>query len=170
METVRRKIINKNQFSLLEVIKHNQGDGCIWSFLHRSIIRRLIQDNAGRRTFLTFSKKDLFLDLMILSILRIPHHTNILCKNLRVYEWLDQKWQISCSYPKMTWAKLCFENSSCKCLSFNNTANASWTWQVFALLKFQLCMVCGSNFWIKVKSASEIVYETFNYLVCSQSS
>jgi len=28
---------------------------------------------------------------MILSILRISLHTNILCKHLRVYEWLDQK-------------------------------------------------------------------------------
>jgi len=33
---------------------------------------------------------------------------------------------------------------------------ASWS--------FQLCMVCGFNFsWIKVKSASEAVYETFNF-------
>jgi len=32
-----------------------------------------------------------------------------------------------------------------------------------ASYSFQLCMVCGSNFsWIKVKSASETVYETFN--------
>jgi len=51
-----------------------------------------MQDTAGRRTFLTFSKKDLLLDMVILSILRIPPHTNILFKNLRVYEWLDQKW------------------------------------------------------------------------------
>jgi len=31
-----------------------------------------------------------------------------------------------------------------------------------ASYSFQLCMVCGSNFWIKVKSASETVYETLN--------
>jgi len=30
METVRRKIINKKQFSLLEVIKHNEREGCTW--------------------------------------------------------------------------------------------------------------------------------------------
>jgi len=28
---------------------------------------------------------------------------------------------------------------------------------------FQLCVVCGSNYWIKVKSASETVYETFHF-------
>jgi len=32
-----------------------------------------------------------------------------------------------------------------------------------AFLKFQLCIVCVSNFWIKVKSASETVYEAFNF-------
>jgi len=32
-----------------------------------------------------------------------------------------------------------------------------------AALSFQLCMVCGSNFLIKVKRASETVYETFNF-------
>jgi len=30
-------------------------------------------------------------------------------------------------------------------------------------VSFQLCMVCGSNFWIKFKSISETVYETFNF-------
>jgi len=40
----------------------------------------------------------------------------------------------------MTQAKLCFENSSCKRLSFNNSANSSWAWQVYNLLKFQLCI------------------------------
>jgi len=49
------------------------------------------------------------------------------------------------------WHKLCFENSSCKLLPFNNCANSSWAWQVCGLLKFQLCMVCVSNVsWIKV--------------------
>jgi len=59
--------------------------------LHRSIIRRLIQDNAGRRTLLTFSKMGRVWTWW-LSILRIPFHTNIVCKSLRVYQWLDQKW------------------------------------------------------------------------------
>ena len=64
----------------------------------------------------------------------------------------------------MTWAKLCFENYSYKRFSFNNSANSSRTWQVCDLLKFQLCMVCGSNFSsIKVQSASETVYEAFNF-------
>jgi len=40
------------------------------------------------------------------------------------------------------WHKLCFENSSCKCLSFKNSTNSSWAWQVYVLLKFQLCIVC----------------------------
>jgi len=60
--------------------------------------------------------------------------------------------------------KKCFENSSCKRLSFNNSANSSCAWQVCVLLKFRLCVVCGCNFsWIKVKSASETVYEAFNF-------
>jgi len=31
-------------------------------------------------------------------------------------------------------------------LSSNNLANSSWVWQACGLLKFQLCIVCGSNF------------------------
>jgi len=62
----------------------------------------------------------------------------------------------------MTWAKLYFENSSCKRLSLNNSANSSWAWQVRVFLKFQLCMVCGSNP-PEVKSASETVYEALNF-------
>ena len=31
------------------------------------------------------------LDLMIISILRMPFHTNMLCKRLTVYDRLDQK-------------------------------------------------------------------------------
>jgi len=50
-----------------------------------------MQDNAGRKTFLAFYKKDRFLDLMIINF-EIELHTNILCKCLRVYEWVDQKW------------------------------------------------------------------------------
>jgi len=74
------------------VIKYNLVDGCTWSFLHRLIILTLMQNDAGRWTFLIFYKKDRFFNLMIISILRITPHTNILCKSLRAYEWLDQKW------------------------------------------------------------------------------
>jgi len=46
----------------------------------------------------------------------------------------------------------------------NNSVNSSWAWLVCCLVKFQLCMVCGSNFsGIKVQSASETVYEAFNF-------
>jgi len=45
----------------------------------------------------------------------------------------------------------------------NNSASSSWAWQVCGLLKFQLCMVYGSNFWIKIQSASETVYEAFHF-------
>jgi len=62
----------------------------------------------------------------------------------------------------MTYVKLYFKNSSCKRLSFNS-ANSSGALQVRAFLKFQLCWVCRSNFWIKLKSASETVYEAFNF-------
>jgi len=44
------------------------------------------------------------------------------------------------------------------------THPGQWAGQVCRLLKFQLCMVCGSDFsWIKVQSASETVDEAFNY-------
>jgi len=57
-----------------------------------------------------------------------------------------------------------FENSSYKRLSFNNSTNSSWAWHVCDLLNFQLFMDCGSNLsWIKVQSASETVYEAFNF-------
>jgi len=39
------------------------------------------------------------------------------------------------------WHKLCFGNSSCKLLSFNNCSNSSLPWQVCGLLKFQLCVI-----------------------------
>jgi len=35
-------------------------------------------------------------------------------------------------------AKLCFESSSCKRLSFNSSANSSRAWQVCGLLKFSI--------------------------------
>ena len=61
-----------------------------------------------------------------LSILRTPLHTIMLCKRLRVYEWLDQK----CLGIHFLFLsknnKICFEISSCKLLSFNNSTNSFW--------------------------------------------
>jgi len=50
-------------------------------------------EKRQRRTkdILSIFKKDRFLDLMIINF-EIPPHTNILCKSLRVYKWVDQKW------------------------------------------------------------------------------
>jgi len=104
-----------------------------WWFLHRSSIHRLIQDNAGQRIFSTFFKD------RCLSILRMQLHTNILCKRLRVHEWLNQITGHSflALIKKMT---NCFENSICKLLSFNHH-NSSLAWQVCGFLKFQLCII-----------------------------
>ena len=114
-----------------------------------------------------FSKKIVFWTWWLLPILKMQLHTNMLCKMLRVNEWLKsvmsghsflvlmQKWHRP---------KLCYENSSCKLLSFNNSTNLSWAWQVCGLLKFQLYMVCVINFsWIKIHSTYETVYKAFNF-------
>jgi len=90
--------------------------------------------------------------------------THMLCKMLRVYEWLNQKWLgvrlLFLSKNDIN----CFKNSSCKLLWFNNSTNLSWAWKVCGLLKFPLCVVCGSNFsWFKVQSTFEIVYIPFNF-------
>jgi len=115
------------------------------------------------KDILNIFRKESVFGLMIIK-LRILLHTNILCKSLIVYECLDQKW-LTIQFlflPKNDMN--CFENSSCKRLSFNNSASSSWARQVCALLKFQLCLICGSSFsWIKVQSASETVHEAFNF-------
>jgi len=99
-----------------------------------------------------------------LSILRMPLHTNMLCKRLRVYERLDEKWLESHFLFLSKNHKLYFEDSCYKLLSFNNSANSSWAWQVCDFLKFELCVVYGSNFfWIKFQSTSETVHEIFNF-------
>jgi len=49
-----------------------------------------------------------------LSILRILLRTNMLCKRLRIYEWLDYKWLGIHFLFLSKNNKLCFENSSCK--------------------------------------------------------
>jgi len=66
MEAVRRKNINKND-SVYRIYQAQLSDGCNWWFLRRSSIPGLIQDNAGRKRFLTFFKKDPCLDLMIIN-------------------------------------------------------------------------------------------------------
>jgi len=49
--------------------------------LHRSINRRLIQENAGRRTFLKFFTKDRFLDLMIINFENTASHEYLVQKS-----------------------------------------------------------------------------------------
>jgi len=43
-------------------------------------MHRLIQDNAGRRTFVTFFKKDRFLDLMIINFENTASHKYLVQK------------------------------------------------------------------------------------------
>jgi len=77
-------------------------------------IRRFIQDNAGRKTFLKFFKQDCSLDLTIVNFGNITSH-----------KYLVQKSKSSClamtAYSFLVliqkWHKLYFENSSCKLLS-----------------------------------------------------
>jgi len=131
-------------------------------FLYRSSIGRLMQNYTRRRTFSTFFKKDRIW-IWPLSILRMPLHIQTCrakkAKSLRMarseitgYSFLDL----------IQNDKRCFENSSCKLMS--NSENSFKAWKAFRHLKFQFCMVCGSNFsWIKVLSASETVYQAFNF-------
>jgi len=49
-----------------------------------------VDDTRQRRTFSTFFKKDRFLDWMIINFENAVS-PNMLCKILRVYEWLNQK-------------------------------------------------------------------------------
>jgi len=68
----------------------------------------------------------------------MPLHINILCKWLRVYEWLDQKW-LGIHFlflSKKLGLKIPVVNS---CLL--KTTNSSLAWQVCGLLKYQLCFI-----------------------------
>jgi len=60
-------------------------------FLHRSSIRGLMHENAGKGHSQHFSNRIGFWTWW-LSILRMQLHTNMLCKMRKVYEWLNQKW------------------------------------------------------------------------------
>ena len=165
METVKRKIIIKNN----SVYRSYQAQLIGW--IHVIIFTQINHSwtdkgNAGRRTFLTFFKKNRILDWMIIINFENTASHKYLVQTFKSYEWLDQKWlniHFLFLFKNDIQAKLCFENSSCKRLPFNDSANSSWAWQVCALLTFQLCMVCGSSFWIKVKSASETVFGAFNF-------
>ena len=124
---------------------------------------RLIQDKAGRSTFL----KDRFFNLMITNFEDTASHKYIV-KSLWMarsemtehsFRWFSSKNDINNSVNS-SWAW-----QECAPPPFNNSANSSWAWQVRCLMKFQLCMVCRSNFsGIKVQSAYETMYEAFNTL------
>jgi len=72
------------------------------------------------------------------SIFRMYHQTNVLCKRLTVYEWLDQKWLGIHFLFLCKNHKFCFKNSSFKLLLFDNSANLSWAWQVCGPLKISV--------------------------------
>jgi len=83
MEAVRRKKLTKKGIQLTEVIKHNSWGGCTW-FLHRSTIHNWCQTTQDEGHSRHVSKKIVF-STWWLSILRMPLHTNMLCKRLIVY-------------------------------------------------------------------------------------
>jgi len=153
MEILRWKNINKIQLSL-QTLWSAIRDVSTWWFLRRSSILRLIYDSARRRTFSTFFKQDQFLNLVIIN-LRMQLHTNMLCKTLKAYEWLNQKWQEHFlflsksdinSVLKKTFAKFCPLRTPQTYPGHDRC------------VKFQLCIICGAYFsWIKVQSPSETV-------------
>jgi len=62
---------------------------------------------------------------------------NVLCKMLKVYEWLSQK-LLGIHFLFLSKNDInCCEGSSCKLMSFNHSTNSSHTWQVCCLLKYQ---------------------------------
>ena len=135
-----------------------------WWFLNRSSFHGLIHDNEGKRTFSTFFKKDRFLVLTIINFEIVASHKYVVQNSKSLWMAKSEKTGHSFLVLIQKWHKLCFENSSCKLLSFNNSTNLSWAWQVSGFRTFQLCMFCGSNFsWIKVQSTSETVYKAFNF-------
>jgi len=113
-------------------------------------MRRLIQDNARWRTFSIFFKTNWFLDLMITDFENTASHKHLVQKAKRLWMAWSEITGHSFFVLIEKWHKLCFENSSSKLLSSNNFANSSWAWQVCRLPKYQLCVVCWSNFsWIE---------------------
>ena len=82
-------------------------------------------------------------------------HTNMLCKRLWVYKQLDQKW-----------LDIRFLFLSKKDMNLNPWHSRTWILGIarVLLLKFQLCMICGSNFfWVHAQITSKAVHEVFNF-------
>ena len=125
-------------------------------------LRRLIQDNAGRRTFLTFFKKDRFLDLMVIKFENTASHKYLVQKSKSLWMARSQMNEHSVLVLIQKWHKLnCFENSSCKRLSFNNSANSSRAWQVCALLKFSI--VYGLWIQLFLNQSPKCFWNCFNF-------
>jgi len=111
METVRRKQLVKNNS-----VFGSWWDGNIWWFLHRLSIRRLMQDNAGRRAFPTFFKKDRILHFMTFNFENAASHIYAMQKSKRLRVTTSDMTGHSFLVFTQKWDKLCFENSSCKTL------------------------------------------------------
>jgi len=90
METVRRKIINKKQFSLYKLSSTTKWMNALENF-YTDQDQSFVEDNAGRRTFLTFFKEDRILDLMIINSENTASHKNRVQKS---YEFMNG-WIIS---------------------------------------------------------------------------
>ena len=107
-------------------------------------IRRLMQDNTRGR-FSAFFKKARFYNLT--TILRMPLHTQTCSAKKAKSLWMARSEITGIHFMFLSKIdKRCFENSSCKLMSYKNSANSSQAWQACRLLKFQLRMVCGSTF------------------------
>jgi len=88
MQPVRRKKL-KNQFSLQKLSSITKGmDSLDFYTDHPYADWYMTMVDKGHSQ--QFSKRIGFWTWW--SILRMPLHTNMLCKRLIVYEWLDQKW------------------------------------------------------------------------------
>jgi len=160
METVEGEKNNKTQFSLWRLSSNTTNVIYALDDFYKDYPfadwYKTTQDEGHSQYF---SKKIGFWTWW-LSILRMPLHTKMLCRRLRGYERLDQKW-LGIHFLFLSKHDI---NSVLKIPAANffglNLANSSWVWQVCRLLKYQLCVVCGSNFSsIKIQSTSEIVFK-----------
>jgi len=122
------KKITKNN----SVHRSYQAQVMRWS--HSMIFKQIIHSylnkrQGGRRTFSTFFKKDRFLDMMIVNVEHACSHKHVVrtAKSLQMArsEMTGHSFLVLIQNHR-----LCFENSSCKLLSFNISANSTWAWQV----------------------------------------
>ena len=171
METVRRKKTTKHNS-----VYRSYQEQVMWQ-MHLMIFTqnyafvdwyKTMQDEG----YSQFFKKDWFVELMIINFEIAASHKYVVQK-------AESLWVARSEMTGHAFLVLIDDINSllkipvAKLLSSNNSANSSWAWQVRRLLKFQLCMVCGSIF---LESKSKVLLKlcmklstlVFFYSVCSE--